>query len=90
MPGLNSHLTAMDMKRYICKFNSIANVSSCFQNIMSSDSKVALITGSTSGIGLACAHILAKRGVNLIITGSRDSSLVGDILEELKRLFTSD
>jgi NAD(P)-dependent dehydrogenase (short-subunit alcohol dehydrogenase family) len=57
---------------------------------MSGDSKVALITGSTSGIGLACAHILAKRGVNLIITGSRDSSLVGDILEELKRLFTSD
>ncbi len=33
------------------------------------DKKVALITGSTSGIGLATAHVLAKHGVNLVIHG---------------------
>jgi len=31
--------------------------------------KVALITGSTSGIGLATAHVLAKQGVNLVLHG---------------------
>jgi NAD(P)-dependent dehydrogenase (short-subunit alcohol dehydrogenase family) len=52
---------------------------------MNAESKVALVTGSTSGIGLASAHALAKRGVNIIVTGSRDVSLVGDTLEDLKR-----
>lgn len=31
--------------------------------------KVALITGSTSGIGLGAAHVLAKQGVNLVLHG---------------------
>lgn len=31
--------------------------------------KVALITGSTSGIGLATAHVLAKQGINLVLHG---------------------
>jgi len=42
--------------------------------------KLALITGATSGIGKACAIHLAKKGVNLILTGRRK-----DKLKELKK-----
>ncbi len=34
-----------------------------------SDKKVAVITGSTSGIGLACAEVLAEQGINIALHG---------------------
>ncbi len=37
--------------------------------------KIALVTGATAGIGEATAQILAKQGINLIITGRRDEKL---------------
>jgi NADP-dependent 3-hydroxy acid dehydrogenase YdfG len=37
--------------------------------------KLILITGATSGIGLACAGIFAKNGDNLILTGRREERL---------------
>lgn len=37
-----------------------------------SQGKVALITGSTSGIGLGAAHVLAKNGINLVLHGLMD------------------
>lgn len=39
-------------------------------------SKIALVTGATSGIGEATAHELASKGVNIIITGRREERLL--------------
>lgn len=35
--------------------------------------KVALITGSTSGIGLGAAHVLARNGINIVLHGLMDA-----------------
>jgi len=37
--------------------------------------KIAMVTGATSGIGKACALILAKNGFNIIATGRRSERL---------------
>ena len=37
--------------------------------------KIVLITGATSGIGEACAHLFAREQYNLILTGRREDRL---------------
>jgi 3-hydroxybutyrate dehydrogenase len=37
----------------------------------------AIVTGSTRGIGLAIAHALAKEGANAVINGMGDAAAIG-------------
>lgn len=45
--------------------------------------KIAMVTGATSGIGEATAHMLSRNGFNLIITGRREDRLK-NLAEKLK------
>lgn len=44
--------------------------------------KTVLITGATSGIGLACAEVFAKSGYRLVLTGRR-TTLLSDLVARL-------
>lgn len=48
--------------------------------------KIVLITGATSGIGMACAKIFAANGFDLILTGRRSERLHG-LADELRGEF---
>ena len=49
--------------------------------------KVALITGSTQGIGLGIARSLARVGCSLVLHGSRSADRVEALLSELQSSF---
>ena len=49
------------------------------------DTKVALVTGSTQGIGLGIARRLASCGCSVILTGLAELNSVDKLLDEFKR-----
>ena len=48
------------------------------------DKRVALVTGSTSGIGLGVAQGLASKGCSVIITGFGDEDLINSLKQDFK------
>jgi len=53
------------------------------------DGKLALVTGSTAGIGLAIATALAREGARVIVNG-RSQSSVNDVVAQLKSASVGD
>jgi len=55
---------------------------------MSLKGKNAIVTGSTSGIGLAIAHTLAAEGCNITLNGMGEKSVIDGIVSELKSKYS--
>lgn len=53
-------------------------------NLLDLTDKVALITGSTRGIGWASAQLLAEHGANVIINGASNQNLIDERVQELQ------
>lgn len=49
--------------------------------------KNAIVTGSTSGIGLAIAHVLAGQGCNIMTNGMGDKATIDGIVAELQKKY---
>lgn len=53
-------------------------------NVLVLENRVALVTGSTSGIGLGIARALASRGCGIVLNGFGDEKLINSLKAEFK------
>ena len=53
------------------------------------ENRVAVVTGSTSGIGLGIAHHLADKGCHIILTGLGEQTIIDNLVEEFKKKYTN-
>jgi len=53
---------------------------------MNTNQKTAVVTGSSSGIGLAVAEGFVREGFNVVLNGRNKDKLVLPILKQLIRL----
>ena len=51
----------------------------------SSDSKVALITGSTSGVGQGIANVLASKGYDIVVNGFGSPEVITAAVKEYQK-----
>ena len=49
------------------------------------EGKTALVTGSTSGIGLGIARSLAARGANIVLNGFGDADQIAQLRAEIAK-----
>jgi NADP-dependent 3-hydroxy acid dehydrogenase YdfG len=63
-------------------FSYLCNLKKGYRFVINDMKKIVLITGATSGIGLACARKFAANGDKLILTG-RNESRLAEIKKEL-------
>src|SRR5277367_3537186 len=52
--------------------------------------KVALVTGSTRGIGWACARLLAQHGATVLLNGQTDSEQLRARVAEIRSDFSTE
>jgi len=56
------------------------------ESLLTLQGKIALVTGSTRGIGWASARLLAQHGATVLVNGRSDSDLLKQRVEELKSI----
>jgi hypothetical protein len=73
-------------KNFAEKYGKTVTFGQIFKHSFMTHNKIALVTGATAGIGKSTSYILAKQGINLIITGRREERLV-ELKKEIEEKF---